>query len=203
MCVYKFIFNRVLFVLGIWIFNILSNLKDVRIVHITSICLLCRLSESHLLVSNSLRPQGIFQAGMLEWVAVPFSRESSQLRGRIPGLPHCRQILYQLSHQGSARILEWAACLFFRGSSWPRGWTGVFCIAGGFLTSGDTRDSLRSCKNSTYNFHLCFRQISISLIFYILPLLLYCFSMCEPPWACSCSPLLFLSLSCLPYGIVN
>ena len=24
-----------------------------------------------------------------------------------PGLPHCRQILYQLSHQGSPRILEW------------------------------------------------------------------------------------------------
>ena len=24
-----------------------------------------------------------------------------------PGLPHCRWILYQLSHQGSPRILEW------------------------------------------------------------------------------------------------
>jgi len=33
------------------------------------------------------------------------------------GLPHCRQILYQLSHQGSPRILEWVASLFFRGSS--------------------------------------------------------------------------------------
>ena len=27
-----------------------------------------------------------------------------------PGLPHCRQILYQLSHKGSPRILEWVAC---------------------------------------------------------------------------------------------
>ena len=26
-----------------------------------------------------------------------------------PGLPHCRQILYQLSHKGSPRILEWLA----------------------------------------------------------------------------------------------
>ena len=26
-----------------------------------------------------------------------------------PGLPHCRRILYQLSHQGSPRILEWVA----------------------------------------------------------------------------------------------
>ena len=26
-----------------------------------------------------------------------------------PGLPHCRQTLYQLSHQGNSRILEWVA----------------------------------------------------------------------------------------------
>ena len=28
-------------------------------------------------------------------------------QGYNTGLPHCRQILYQLSHQGSPRILEW------------------------------------------------------------------------------------------------
>ena len=28
-----------------------------------------------------------------------------------PGLLHCRQILYNLSHQGSPRILEWVCCL--------------------------------------------------------------------------------------------
>ena len=28
-------------------------------------------------------------------------------QGSNPGLPHCRQILYQLSNQGSPRILEW------------------------------------------------------------------------------------------------
>ena len=42
----------------------------------------------------------ILQAKILEWVAVPFSRGSSQPRGSNPGLPHCRRILYQLSHQG-------------------------------------------------------------------------------------------------------
>ena len=36
-----------------------------------------------------------------------------------PGLPHCRQILYQLSHQGSPRILEWVAYPFSSGSSPP------------------------------------------------------------------------------------
>ena len=30
-------------------------------------------------------------------------------QGLNPGLPHCRRILYQLSHQGSPRILEWVA----------------------------------------------------------------------------------------------
>ena len=31
-----------------------------------------------------------------------------------PGLPHCRRILYRLSHQGSPRILEWVAYPFSR-----------------------------------------------------------------------------------------
>ena len=53
---------------------------------------------------------GILQARILEWVAFPFSRGSSQHRdqtqGSNPGLPHCRQILYQLSHKGSPVIAK-------------------------------------------------------------------------------------------------
>ena len=45
--------------------------------------------------------------------------------GLNPGLPHYKQILYCLSHQGSPRILEWVAYPFSRGSSWPRNWTGL------------------------------------------------------------------------------
>ena len=37
-------------------------------------------------------------------------------QGSNPGLPHCRWILYRLSHQGSPRILEWVAYPFSRGS---------------------------------------------------------------------------------------
>ena len=33
-----------------------------------------------------------------------------------------------------ARILKWVAISFCRGSSWPRDWTWVSCIAGGFFT---------------------------------------------------------------------
>ena len=41
-------------------------------------------------------------------------------QGSNSGLPHCRQILYQLSHKGSPRILEWVTFPFSRGSSRPR-----------------------------------------------------------------------------------
>ena len=51
-------------------------------------------------------------------------------QGWNPDLPHCRRILYQPSHKGSPRILEWVAYPFSRVFSWPRNWTGVSCIAG-------------------------------------------------------------------------
>ena len=56
-------------------------------------------------------------------------------QGSNPGLPHYRQILYCLRHQGSLRILEWVAYPFSRGTSQPRNWARVSCIAGGFFTS--------------------------------------------------------------------
>ena len=41
---------------------------------------------------------GILQARILEWVAFPFPTQGSN-----PGLPHCRWILYQLSHKRSPK----------------------------------------------------------------------------------------------------
>ena len=73
----------------------------------------------------------------------------SHLQGIFPtqrlnlGLLHCRQILYQLSHKGSPRILEWVAYPFFSRSFQPRNWTGVSCIAGGFFTKWAIRESPR------------------------------------------------------------
>ena len=82
----------------------------------------------------------ILQARILEWLPSPppgiFPTQGSNL-----GLQHCRQILYHLSHQGSTRILEWVAYTFSRGSSRPRNWTRVFCIAGGFFTSWAIREA--------------------------------------------------------------
>ena len=63
-------------------------------------------------------------------------------QGSNPGLPHCRRILYQLSHKGIPRILEWVAYPFSRGSSWPRSQTGFSCIAGRFFISWDARKAV-------------------------------------------------------------
>ena len=99
-----------------------------------------KVAQSCLTLCNPMEYSGILQARILEWVAVPFSRESSQSRSpSLPvdswpaeppgksntgvgnlsllqrifptqksnrGLLHCRQILYQLSYQGSPKIWE-------------------------------------------------------------------------------------------------
>ena len=75
-------------------------------------------------MSDSLRPQGLYSPWnspgqntgvgsrfLLHWIF--------PTRGSNPGLPHCWRVIYQLSHQGSPRILEWVAIPFSRGSSQP------------------------------------------------------------------------------------
>ena len=64
-------------------------------------------------------------------------------QGSNAGLPHCRRILYHLTHEGSPRIIEWIAYPFSRGSSQLKNGTGVSCIAGRFFTSWATREALR------------------------------------------------------------
>ena len=61
--------------------------------------------------------------------------------GSNPGLSHCRQIDYQLSHKGSPGILEGVACSFSRGSSWLKNGTGVSCIAGRLHHSSAIREA--------------------------------------------------------------
>ena len=88
-------------------------------------------------MSDSLRPHGPWNSpgqntgvGSLSLLQGNFPTQGSN-----PGLLHCRQVLYQLSNKGSARILEWVAYPFSSGSSQPRNWTRVSCIAGGFFTT--------------------------------------------------------------------
>ena len=45
------------------------------------------------------------------------------------------------SVHGISRILEWVAISFSRASSWPRDWTWVSCIAGGFFIIWATKEA--------------------------------------------------------------
>ena len=65
-------------------------------------------------------------------------------QGLNPGLLHCRQILYRLSHKGSPRILELVAYSFSRGSSRPRNWTGLSFTASGFFINWAIRETLNA-----------------------------------------------------------
>ena len=84
-------------------------------------------------------------------------------QGSNPGIPHCRQILYQLNYKGSPAILEWVAYPFSSRSSWPRDWTRVSCIPGGFFTNWAIREAL----NAALEFLLVYFEIHALGLFYI------------------------------------
>ena len=106
-------------------------------------------SESCSVMSNSLWHHGLYSpwnspgqnagVGSLSLLQGIFPTQGSN-----PGLPHCRWFLYQLSHKGSPRILEWVAYPFSRESSQPRNRTGVSCIAGGFFTIWAIREAQKA-----------------------------------------------------------
>ena len=101
-------------------------------------------------VSNSVDPMdcsplgssvhGILQARILMSCHALF-QGIIPTQGSNPGFPHCRHILYHLSHQGSSRILEWVAYSFSRGSSRPRNQTSISHIVRGFFTSWPTKEA--------------------------------------------------------------
>ena len=77
-------------------------------------------SESCSVVSNSSRPHGLYSPwkspGQNTGVrSLSLLQEIVPTQGLNPGLPHCRQIRYQLSHKGSPRILERVDYPFSRG----------------------------------------------------------------------------------------
>ena len=94
-----------------------------------------RVSESHWVVSNCLRPHGPYSpwnspGQNIGVTSLSLLQGIFPTQGSNPGLPYCRWILYQLSHKGKPRILEWVAYPFSSGASWPRNWTEVSCTAG-------------------------------------------------------------------------
>ena len=103
-------------------------------------------SESHSVVSDSLSPHelcspwnspgqntGMDSLSLLQGIL--------PIQGSNPDLLYCRWVLYQLSHKGSPRILEWVAHPFSSRSSQPENQTEVSCIAGGFFTNCAIREA--------------------------------------------------------------
>ena len=94
-------------------------------------------------MSDSMRPHGLYRSMEFSrpeyWSG--FLQGIFPTQGSNPGLLHCRQILYQLSHKGSSRILEWVAYPFSSRSSWPRNQTRISCISGGFFTNWAMREA--------------------------------------------------------------
>ena len=88
---------------------------------------------------------GILQARILEWLAFPFSRGSSQPRDWTQA-SHIAGGFFTNWATRSPRILEWVAYPFSSGSSQPRNRTGASCIAGGFFTNWAMKEAPISHK---------------------------------------------------------
>ena len=84
-------------------------------------------NESRSVMSDSLWPHGLYSpwnapgqntgVGSLSLLQGIFPTQ-----GLNPGLPYCRHILYQLSHKGSPRILEWVERAVWKRILKMKGW---------------------------------------------------------------------------------
>ena len=133
-------------------------------------------SESHSVVSDSLQPHGLYgpwnSLGQNTGVgSLSLLQGIFPTQGLNPGLPHCRRIPYQLSHQESPIIQEWVAYPFSRGSSWPRNRTGVSCIPGRFYANwaiGKPLEGYTCSINKSMSWSAVFCVVSKNLTKYLL-----------------------------------
>ena len=97
------------------------------------------VSESHWVVSDSFDPMdytihGILQARILEWVAFPFSRGSSQPRDQTQ-VSHIAGDSLPAESQGKPKNTGVGSLSLLQGN-----WNRVSCIAGGFFTNWALRE---------------------------------------------------------------
>ena len=102
-------------------------------------------SESHSVVSYSLRPHGLHSP----WNSLDQNTEVGSLsflqrifptQGLNPGLSHCAWIL-PAEPQGKPKNNEVGTYPFSSASSQPRNWTRVSCIADRFFPNWDAREA--------------------------------------------------------------
>ena len=87
------------------------------------------VSENHSVISDSLQPHVLYSPQNSPGQNTGADSHSLlqgifPTQGSNPGLPHCRQILYQLSHQGSPQLFLVVSGLihFISSLTWNMGW---------------------------------------------------------------------------------
>ena len=117
--------------------------------------------ESHSLLQGIFPNQGS-NSGFLHCRQILTAEPSRKPKVKVKGAQSC-PILCDLTDYTvhgilQARILEWVAVPFFRGSSQPRVWTQVSSIARGFFTSwatGEAQVSSSACSDTQSGPTLC------------------------------------------------
>ena len=107
---------------------------------------------------------GILQARILEWVAFPFSRGSSQPRDQTQVSCIAGGFFTTWPIREAQEILEWVAYPFSSGYSWPRNRIRVFCIAGRFFTNWAIREATVKCQKKKKMLNLKFLFLAINII---------------------------------------
>ena len=102
--------------------------------------------ESCSVMSDSVQPHGVYcpwnSPGLNTGVnTLSLLQGIFPTQGLSPGLPHCRWIIYQLSHKGNPRVLEWVAYSFSSRSSQPRNQTRISYTARGFFANWTIREA--------------------------------------------------------------
>ena len=109
----------------------------------TTTCLLLALSWRH-----------------LEWCSHNY-KKWSEVNVTQSCLTLCDRIDYRVHGILQARILEWVAFPFSRGSSQPRDWTQVSHTAGGFFSSWATREAQEYWRRVAHPFSSRYSRLTI------------------------------------------
>ena len=132
--------------------------------------MLCLISQSWLTLCyhkdcyhQTPLSRGMLQARILEWIAMPSSRESSQSRDWTH-VSHITGVFFTIWATRKDRILELIVHPFSRGSSWLRNGTRVFWIEGGFFTSWATHIMLICLINLNQKSSMKYEKIEFNNI---------------------------------------
>ena len=128
---------------------IIVNVKSKFQIDLLVIIFGCAVSLSHVrffatpwtVACQGPLSMGILQARILEWVAMPSSRGSSQPRDGTQISCIAGGFLILSEAPGKPKHTGLGSLFLLQGSSWPRNRTGVSCIAGRFFSSWATRDA--------------------------------------------------------------